>query len=230
MEEILAHQFIADVNRMHESLTLYEADQRLGHQPHHRLVQCATAGCSLLKNDVYVQALVDDARKLRKVAAHHHSHMEETMRVDHFESFLLAERRLLWDAGADSRLAEAIIERCRETREVARQGKYDANKFHDALETLRFQVCDELTELRKVTFAQQRRERSFRRLAAVLKGIHGCIIVGLDASPMAAAILTPAGQAVSIAVGSGIVSLAIDDLLATGRHRRTWLLRSFRPQ
>lgn len=219
MDAMLARQFVADANRMHESLTLYEADQNLGHRPsHHRLVQCATTGCSLLSNEVYMQALVDDARALRKASVHHHSHSREMMRSDHFELFLRAERRLLWQAGADPRLAEAIVGRCRETREVARQGELDAIKFHDALETLRSEVCNQLVELRKITFSKLRRKRSSLRLAAILKGVHGCLVVGLDASPMAAVVLSPAGQAVSIAVGSAIVGLAINDLLATGRR------------
>lgn len=231
MDEILAREFVAAANRMQDSLTLYQVDQSLGHRESGGLlIQCATTGCSLLSNDAYVQALVDDAHTFRRAAAGHYADIHAIMGVDHFEFFLQAETRLLEQAGADSGLVEAIVGRCRETREAARQGKFNANAFRDTLGELRFAVCGVLAELRKATFDQRPPEQLSRRLMAVVKGVSGCVVVGLDASPLVAVALSPAGSAVSIAVGCAIVSDAFNDLKGAGRHRRMWSWRRFRPQ
>jgi hypothetical protein len=147
----------------------------------------------------------------------------------HFEHFLGIERRLLEEAGTDPALADAIIGRCLQAREATRHGKFDANAFSGALEELRLRVCGVLGELRETAFDQPSQRQMPRRLASVLNGVFGCVVVGLDASTLAATVgLSTAGSAVSIAVGGAIVSQAIADLSGVRVNPRIRLFRRFR--
>jgi len=205
-------------------------DQSLGNRESRGLLaQCATTGCSLLSNDANVQALVEDARTLRDIPRHYRRDRHVITGRAHFEYFLGVELRLLEQAGTDPGLTELIIGRCREAREAARHGRFDANAFSGALGELRLAVCGVLAELRKATFDQRPPDQLSRRLVAVLKGFCGCVVVGLDGSTLAPTVgLSAAGAAVSITVGGAIVAQAIADFSGTGRHRRTWLVRRYR--
>lgn len=215
MDEILARELVAAANQMHASLTLYQTDLSLGRRDSRGLlVQCATTGCSLLRNPTYMQALVTDARMLEERISIYRTDMQSIMDGGHFEFFLEIEANLLRQAGADPSLIELILKRCRETREAARRSEFDAEKFRGALGQLRDEVCGALTELRRAT-SDQRLPR--RRLRACLIGVSGCVVVGLDASMLAATSgLSAAGSAVSIAVGGAILSQAITDASAGG--------------
>lgn len=215
---------------MLELLTVYQVDQGLGNRESRSLLaQCAATGCSLLSNDMYVQALVHDA--LQEQRWHYRRDRRVITAPGHFEHFLGIERRLLEQGGTDSRLTEEIIGRCREARKSTRQGKFDTNAFSGALEELRVAVCGVLVDLRKEMLDQPPAHQLFGRLAAVLKGLCGCVVVGLDASRLAAtAGLSDAGSAVSIAVGTAIVGQAITDLSGRGCYPRLRLLRRFRHQ
>jgi hypothetical protein len=236
MDEMLAREFVIATNEMSESLTLYRVDQSLGNRESRRqLVRCAATGCALLSNDVYVEALVRDARARQEQRRRHRRDMRVITGGAHFEYFLGLEKSLLEEAGTDPEMTEAIIDRCREVRKSTRHGKFGATAFSRALEELRLAVCDVLAELRKDTFDQppedqlsRPEDQLSRRLAAVLKGVFGCVVVGLDASSLAPTVgLSAAGSAVSIAVGSAIVGQASTDLSGTGCYPR-WLLRRFR--
>jgi hypothetical protein len=225
VDEVLAREFVRAANQMNQSLTIYQVDQRLGNQESRfLLVQCAITGCSLLSNDTYVRALVDDARSVHDLRWHPRRDKRAITGRDHFEHFLGIERRLLEQAGTDPRLTEEIIGRCREARKVTRRGRFGANAFSSALEELRLLACDVLAELRKTTFDQPPPDQLPRRLASVLKGVCGCVIVGLDASEslrLAPNVgLSDAGSAVSIAVGGAIVTQAITDLSGAGCRPR----------
>lgn len=239
MDEMLARGFVIATNEMSESLTLYQVDQSLGNRESRReLVRCAATGCALLSNDAYVEALVGDARALQEQRWRYRKDMRVITGRVHFEYFLRLEKSLLEEAGTDPELTEAIIDRCREARKSTRHGKLGAIAFSRALEELRLAVCDVLAELRKDTFDQQPSEDQLsrpedqlsRRLAAVLKGVCGCVVVGLDASSLAPTVgLSAPGSAVSIAIGGAIVGQAITDLSGTGCYPR-WLLRKFMHQ
>lgn len=220
-DEILAHQLVAAANQMHASLTLYETDQRLGRRESDAsLLQCATTGCSLLRNVTYVQALIDDARTLNERAADNHEGVQAITNVAQFEDFLEVERHLLDAAGADSSLTAVILHQCREARETARPGEFNSSRFRGALEELSDEVCSVLAELRATTFLPPPRPR-YRRLLACFKGVCGCVIVGLDASSLAPTIgLSAAGSAVSIAIGSAVVDHALADLRSANADLR----------
>jgi hypothetical protein len=214
MDEALVRQFVATTSQMYDSLTLYETDRSLGRQKSNAsLMQCATTGCSLLSNTAYLQALVDDERTLNQRAAEYSENMRVITGVDHFEFFLEAEARLLEAAGADASLTAVILRRCREARAAAMQGEFNAFRFRDALEELRYAVCSALAELRYATFDPRPLSRRHRRLVACFKGVCGCVVVGLDASALAGTIgLSAAGSAVSIAIGAAVVDHALGDL------------------
>jgi hypothetical protein len=231
VDEMLAREFVMATKEMNESLTLYQMDQSRGKREARRqLIRCATTGCALLSNDDYVQALVSDARALQEQRWHYRRDKRAITGRAHFERFLVLEMRLMERAGADPETIGAIVDRCREARKATRQGEFDANAFSDALEELRFAVCSVLAELREDTFDQPPKDQLSRRLAAVFKGVCGCVVVGLNASSLASTVgLNTAGSAVSIAVGGAIVGQAITDLSGAGCYPR-WLLRTFRHQ
>jgi hypothetical protein len=223
MDEMLARELVAATRQMDESLTLYRVDRSIGSRDSEsRLVQSATTGCSLLSNDVYVRALEDDALTFRDRRRRHRKDMQSIMgSSSHFDKFLELEKSLLVEAGTDPRLADVIIARCRDSREAAKNGRFDAGAFRDALGELRLAVCGVLADLRKAALDQQRQDQTFRRLAAVRGGVFGCVVVGLDASSLVTTVgLSAAGAAVSIAVGGAIVSQALTDLTAIRRERR----------
>ncbi len=229
MDEILAREFVIAANSMHESLAIYHADRSRGRQEAPALLQCATTGCSLLSNNMYVQALVDDARTCQGQLRIHRRDVQVITGRAHFEHFLGIERRLLEEAGMDPGIANSLIDQCRLTRKVTRRGKFDADAFSNSLEELRLAVCEILAELREATFTQPAQHKIFQRLAWVFKGVCGCVIVGLDASSIASTVgLSVPGSAVSIAVGGAIVGQALTDLPGTGFHPGIWLLRRLR--
>jgi hypothetical protein len=228
---MLAREFVIATRYMDESLTLYQVDHAIGN-PESRglLIQGAMTGCSILSNDVYVRALVDDARTFEDRRRRHRADMRAIMGDrTHFENFLRLEKLLLLQAGMDQGLADVIIRRCRDAREGARRGRFDARAFGYALEELRLVVCGVLADMRKATLDQDRQEQMFRRLAAIRVGVFGSVVVGLDGSSLIATVgLSAAGAAVSIAIGGAMVGQAINELSATGQHRRSWLTRWFR--
>jgi hypothetical protein len=230
VDEILAREFVISINKMYESLTIYQMEKSLGDRESRQLlVQCAKIGCSLLSNDMYLQALVNDARVLQERRRHYRRDTKVITGRAHFEHFLRIERSLLEQAGTDPELTEAIIVRCREARKATRQDRFDANSFSGALEELRLAVCGVLAQLRGATVDQPPLSRVSQRLTPVLKGICGCVVVGLDASILAPTVgLSAAGSAVSIAVGGAIVGQAITDLSGTGCYPRIWPFRRFR--
>lgn len=232
MDEILTQEFVIAINNMYKSLTIYQVDQARGHQQSGSLLlQCATIGCSLLSNDMYVQALIEDARTGKEQLRFHRRDKRIITGRTHFDHFLKIEGRLLEEAGTDPGLAEAIIGRCREARKATRYSKFDANAFGGALEELRLAVCGVLGELRETSPNQPPPPQASGRLTSVLKGLGGCVVVGLDASSLAATVrLTAAGSAVSIAVGGAIVGQAITELSGTGCYPKILLLRRFRGQ
>jgi hypothetical protein len=222
MDEMLAREFVAATRQMDESLMLHHVDLAIGSKSSgDRLIQSATTGCSLLSNEVYVQALVDDARMFANRQRHHRRDMRAIMGDRaHFENFLGLEKRLLIEAGFTHDEADVIVRRCWDARDVARHAKFDAGEFGTALMGLRLAVCRALTEMRKTSLDRQRQQEQSRRLAAVRKGIFGCVLVGLDASSLPATVgLSAAGSAVSIALGGAIVGQAVNDLSTTGGHR-----------
>ncbi len=230
MDEVLARGFIIAANQMNRSLTIYQEDRDRGdRESRGSLLECATIGCSLLSNDMYVQALVEDARTFKERRRFRSRDMRVITGSAHFERFLEIEGRLLEVAGTDEGLTEAIIGQCREARKATRRGKFDAYAFNGALLQLRHAVCGVFTELRAETFVQPPPYQPSHRLASVLKGVCGCVLVGLDASTLAPAVgLTAAGSAVSIAVGGAIVGQAYTELSGAGCYPR--LLRRFRRQ
>jgi hypothetical protein len=217
MDDMLARELIAETNRMHTALTLYETDRNLGRDSDDQLVQCAAAGCSLLRNNSYMQAMVIDAGTLTQRAREQRSTVEGIIETDHFDFFLEGEKRLLTAAGADSSLVEVIIQQCRDAREKAGRDEVNTNQFRDALEELRDAVCTALAELRGSSFSQSPRRTLQRRLTACFEGVCGGVIVGLDATALAVSIgLSAAGSAVSGALGAAIVGDAIANLRAAG--------------
>ncbi len=217
MDNTLAQELVAETNRMYTALTLYETDRSLGRDSSGQLVQCATTGCSLLNNNVYIRAMLIDARTLAQRATAQRSAVRDIMNVDHFEFFLQGESRLLMAAGVDPSLVAVIIQRCQEGREKASRDELDVNQFSSALEELRDAVCGTLAELRESTFQQPSPNRLHRRLIASFEGVCGGVIVGLDATALAVSIgLSTAGSAVSGALGAAIVGDAIAALRATG--------------
>jgi hypothetical protein len=223
MDEMLAREFVAAARQMDESLTLYQVDLAIGSKSSgDRLIQSATTGCSILSNAVYVQALMDDARIFADRQRHHRRDMRAIMGDRaHFENFLGLEKRLLIEAGFTREETEVIVRRCRDARDVARHAQFDAREFGAALTGLRVAACRALTEMRKTSLDRQRQQEQSRRLAAVRAGIFGCVVVGLDASSLIAKVgLSPAGGAVSIALGSAIVGNAVSDLLPARDGRR----------
>jgi hypothetical protein len=229
VDEILVREFVIAANRMHESLAIYDADRSRGHLEPRGLLESATIGCSLLSNDMYVQALVADARSGQERKWFHRRDVREITGRAHFEYFLGIERRLLREAGMDPEVTEAIINRCRVDRKAPRRGEFDANTFSGALEELRLAVCGVLAELREASFDQPPQDQMFRRLGSVFTGVCGCVVVGLDASSLAVSVgLSAPGSAVSIAVGGAIVGQALTDLSGRGCYPRIRLLRRFR--
>lgn len=217
MDDILARELVAETNRMHTALTLYETDRSLGRDSDDQLVQCAAAGCSLLRNDSYIQAMVIDSRTLTQRAREQRSTVQDIMEVHHFDFFLEGEKRLLTAAGADPSLVEVIIQQCRDARVKTGGDEVDTNQFRDALEELRDAVCRALAELRGSSFSQPPRRILQRRLMACFEGVCGGVIVGLDATALAVSIgLSAAGSAVSGALGAAIVGDAIANLRAAG--------------
>jgi hypothetical protein len=229
MDEILAREFVIATNQMHKSMTIYYADLSRGHREARGLLECATTGCSLLSNDMYVHALLEDAREWQERIWFHRREVQEITGRSHFEYFLGIERRLLREAGMDAGVTEALIDQCRTARKAPRRGKFNADAFSLALEELRLAVCSVLAELREATFDEPSQHQMFRHLASVFKGVCGCVLVGADASSMAPIVrLSTPGSAVSIAVGSAIVGQAITELSGTGCLPGTWLLHRFR--
>ena len=225
MDEILAREIVISVNRMHESLATYHADRSRGHLESTGLLECATTGCALLSNDIYVQALAEDARTGQGRLWSNRRDVQEITGHTHFENFLRVERRLLEEAGMDPGVAGALIGQCRVTRKVTRRGKFDTDAFNSSLAELRLAVCGILAELREATFDQPAQRQTFRRLMSIFKGTCGCAVVGLDASSLARTVgLTEAGSAVSIAVGGAIVGQAVTELSGTGCSPAIWLL------
>ncbi len=217
---------------MNRSLAIYQEDQSPGHQESGgSLLECARIGCSLFSNDMYMQALVEDARTFPERRRFHRRDMRRITGSAHFEHFLEIERRLLEVAETDQGLTEAIIAQCREARKSTRHGKFDAYAFNGALLQLRIEVCGVFAQLQRPTFDQPPPHQQSHRLASVLKGAGGCVVVGLDASILAPTVgLSAAGAAVSIAVGGAIVGQAITELSGAGCYPRIWLLRRFRRQ
>jgi len=229
MDEMLAREFVIAANRMHESLAIYHADRNRGHLESRGLLECATTGCSLLSNDMYVQALAEDARTYQRRLRFLGRDVHEITGREHFEYFLGIERRLLEEAGMDPGVAAALINQCRLARKVTRRGKFDADAFNNSMEELRLAVCGILAELREAASVQPAQHQTFQRLAWIFKGVCGCVIVGLDASSLAPTVgLSASGSAVSIAVGGAIVGQTITDLSGIGCHPAIWLLRRFR--
>lgn len=230
MDEILAREFVIATNRMYESLTIYQVDQSRGHRDSRDLLECARIGCMLLSNDMYVPALVEDARAFQERRWSYRKDMRVISGRAHFEHFLKIESRLLQEAGTNPSLTDDIIRRCREARKATRHGKFDANAFSGALEELRLAVCGLLADLREPTFDQPPPHQLPRRLASVLTGVCGCVVVALDYSSLAASVqLSAAGSQVSVAVGSGIIAKAITDLSGAGCYPK-WLARTFQAQ
>ena len=229
MEEILAREFVTAANLMHESLVIYYADRSRGNRGPESLRECATTGCSLLSNDMYMQALVEDARLGQEQLWFRHRDLRIITGRAHFEHFLGVERRLLLEAGMDAEVAEALINQCRTARGATRRGKFNADAFNGTLEELRRAVCGILAELREAALDEASQRQMSGRLMSVFKGVCGCVLVGVDASSLAPTVgLSAAGSAVSIAVGSAIVGQAISDLSRTGCLPGSRLLRSFR--
>ena len=126
IDELLARQFVASTNQMHELLTLYEEDRRHGRQASvSPLIQCATIGCSLLSSDTYVPALLDDVWTLNRREQQNHENMQIITTDGGFELFLDAEGRLLVAAGAEASLTSVILEQCQEARHAARDSEFD---------------------------------------------------------------------------------------------------------
>jgi hypothetical protein len=255
VDEVLTREFVIATNQMYRSLTIYDEDRS-----RRRLLECARIGCWIFTNDMYLQALVEDARTFQERRRFHRRDMRRITASTHFEHFLEIERRLLEEAGTDRGLTEAIIAQCQEARKATKHGKFDAYAFNRALLQLRLAVCGVFAELQEATFEQrpsyqlsdddiaqtevyeeeraeverEREEGELRpvdahRLASVLKGVCGCVLVGLDASSLAPTVgLSASGSAVSIAVGGAIVGQAITELSRAGCYPR--LLRRFRRQ
>jgi len=215
MDEALARELIAGTSQMRASLMLYDTSKQFGlREPSDLLIEIATTGCSFLSNDIYVQALVDDARTLQKRARNRRNRRAfyEITGADHFESFLQVEKRLLESAGTDGPLTEEIIRRCREAREAARRGEFDAREFGAALEETRSAICNTLAELQRAAEDERRRRRLARRISSSFTILCGCVVVGLDASILTTtAGLTAAGAAVSGAVGGAIVGQGVSE-------------------
>jgi hypothetical protein len=231
VDEILAREFVISANRMHESLAIYHADRSRGHLQSRGLLESATTGCSLLSNDMYVHALVEDARSGQERLRFHRRDVQEITGRAHFEHFLGIERRLLVEAGMDPGITDSIINRCRAARKAPRRGEFDANAFSDALEELRIVVCEVLADLREESFHQLSQRQMFRRLMSVFMGVCGCVVVGLDASSLAPTVgLSAAGSTISVAVGGAIVSQAITNLSGIGCFPGIRLLHGFRRQ
>jgi hypothetical protein len=229
MEEILAREFVIATNRMHDSLANYYADRSRGNRGAESLQECATTGCSLLSNDMYMQALVEDARIGQEQLWFYRRHAHIITGRAHFEHFLGIERRLLLEAGMDAGVTEGLINQCRTAREAPRRGKFNANAFSGTLEELRRAVCGILAELREVAHDEPSQHQLSRRLTSVFKGVCGCVLVGVDASTLAPTVgLSAAGSAVSIAVGGAIVGQTISDLSGTGCLPGSRLLHRFR--
>jgi hypothetical protein len=244
VDETLVQGLVEDANQMYALLTPYQVLRREGYGD--ALVRCATIGCRLLRDKALVQALVDGTRTFQEMAVAHRAEMQELVGVEHFELLLRTETYLLDRAGIDRSLIAVIVRYCREAREGARQGELDADTFRAALEKLGNQVCKLLEpsvtrgggnrESRHRSRADHARLRAKHadqvaatQLQACLKGVCGCVIVGLDASTLAATVgLSAAGSAVSIALGGAIVGQAITELLAAQRHGRIWLAAWYR--
>ena len=228
VDEVLTREFVIAANQMNRSLTIYQYDRSRGHRESRgSLLECATIGCSLLSNEMYMQALVEDARTFQERRRFRHRAMRKITGSAYFEHFLEIEGRLLEEAGTDEGLAEAIIDQCREARKATRHGKFDAYAFNRALLQLRLAVCGVFAELQEATFDQPPPYQLSHRLASVLKGVGGCVLVGLDASILAPAVGLPAaGSAVSTTIGGAIVDQAYTELSGAGCYPR--LLRRFR--
>lgn len=211
--EILAQEPVKAINQMYDLLTRYQTGVWHEESPRDLLVQCAETGYSLLREETYVKALAEDARTLQKRAEDHRADIQVIMNGDHFEApFLRDETLLLEQAGTNPLLIEVILQYCREAREEARRAEFDANKFHTELGELR----EEMRQLR-TEFSKRGGRRLFQRLMDCFYGVCGCALVGLDASAFAASLgLAAASSAVSGAVGSAIVGLAITKLSADG--------------
>ena len=159
MDEMLAREFVASANEMNRLLTRYETDLNLGHRDSRdSLVQCATIGCSLLRNAVDMQALVDDARRFEEEISRRLADVEYIMTRQHFEFFLGIEENLLLQAGASPSLIADVLQKCRKTRKAVKPGEFDAGNFRLALGDLRDEVCKVLTELRRTAFDHALRE------------------------------------------------------------------------
>jgi hypothetical protein len=217
VEEVLARELVAATSQMNASLILYNTSTAFGsREPADLLVQSAATGCYFLSNDMYVRALVDDARMLQRRATRtrrNRRNLYAITGIDHFENFLRIEERLFESAGADAPLTEEIIRRCREAREAARRGEFDAQEFEAALEDARSAICSTLAELQRAAADERRRRRLARRISSGFTILCGCVVVGLDASVLTlTAGLSAAGAAASGAVGSAIVGQGISEL------------------
>ena len=135
MDEMLAHRLVEEANQMYRLLTRYQYDRRSGREDYDDpLVECATIGCSLLGNEVYMSALVSDELRFQEMAEANGEDVRNIlMGVDYFGLFLRAETSLLRQAGIDQPLIKIIARYCDEAREGVIRGELGAGESHVAL-------------------------------------------------------------------------------------------------
>jgi len=74
MDEEMVHSLVDSTSQMY--ILLMRSDPRSEYKD---LVECATIGCSLLRDERYIRALVADARRFQEMAAVDRTDVDEAM-------------------------------------------------------------------------------------------------------------------------------------------------------
>jgi hypothetical protein len=136
--------------------------------------------------------------------------------LNHLRNFLQVERQVMLKGGMSPQLVDTLMIKIEETFAMITQSRIDAERLRGGLQSIRYQACrlsDTMERAARMAAPQERQEtarRTKRHLFFVLYTLGGAGIVLLNTSPIAVQLgLSEAGSAVSGAIGSGLIGVAI---------------------
>lgn len=132
-----------------------------------------------------------------------------TASLDHFLFFLTLEQEVMLKGGMEPDLINELTEQARLLVDSIRRWDGDADQLFTKIAQAREQACALATSLRQHQARQDTTRTALRRVGGGMFAVSGLAVVALNASS-AFPHLSPAGTAVSGAVGDAIFSWGLD--------------------